>query len=207
MTEITTATRVDALPAGLGPNVVLTEPRDLPPNLEDVAAWARSAFFAAEKPRRPREPRGRHRATKGYQYLTNLKVARFVDKNFEARPTGWLPTAARLRLPKVSHYVPGAHELLLMEPIDPSHEWEKQAQHVATRFSAYENAIRKDAVADHVRMLAYLLPGGPMRDRDEARERIAPVASVIDTARRPDVERFVEEIVRVAQPVSFRVTP
>lgn len=193
--------RADALPPVFGPYATLSEAVAVPDAVDDPMGWV-DALLNPARPQEPRAatPRRTQRAAFGFRFFETWRVARYVRKTFRPHTDG----GARLGkhaagLPELSHWVGGAAELLLMEPVVPSRpQFEADLKCVAQRIGAYRYAIEGAESARGTRVLAYVTAGGHPDQRAAARETLAPFAhAVIDTDDASARDDFVATIRRV----------
>ncbi|MBZ4335488.1 MULTISPECIES: hypothetical protein [unclassified Corallococcus] len=100
----------------------LSEPRRIPDGVDNPVAWVES-FVLPQKGLREQDTKDaayrQRRESMGYRFFEQWHVSQFVRRKFHAEN---LPVQSpKQGLPQVkhpiAHYVPGASELLLMEPI------------------------------------------------------------------------------------------
>ncbi|RME28599.1 MAG: hypothetical protein D6798_02005 [Deltaproteobacteria bacterium] len=196
---------LDHLPATFGPHVTLGERRELPAGVDKPAEWVKRFVLpsVARADRATGEVRAPRRASYGYSFFKQQKVARWVKKTFN--PTsdlvGWLGEEAGA-LAQVTHWVPGKDEVLLMEPIVPRrNRLEHDLQEVATRFSAYRWALeraRRDDLAGS--LVAYVLSGGDAARRAHIIDKLEPVAhQVVDIHDDEEKKDFIAKVERTGR--------
>lgn len=191
----------EQLPAALGPQAVLDTAREVPAGV-NAQKWLerRLAATTQSEEKQPKSHRPPQRATFGYQFFSNWGVATWVQKTFEPGVDiqGFLPSAAPIG--KVSHYVEGQSEILLMEPLLPSRMHTDEDLHkVACLFGGYKAAI-KDAGEERATLIAYVLDGGNVETRQRIGSALRPYADqVIDTSQDVAREQFLGRIRGVGQ--------
>jgi len=191
----------ESLPPVFGPYAALGEAVLVPDSVTDPLAWVDALLNPARSTeRRVSRPRGAHRSSLGYRFFETWGVERYVRKTFRPGTDwgGWLGRHAA-GLPDLSHWVAGAVQALLMEPVVPTRtSFEADLKEVAQRIGAYRYAVEQDDHGRRGRLIAYITAGGHPDRRDEARETLAPFAhEVVDTDDASARDRFIETIGRV----------
>lgn len=183
------------LPAGIGPHVEVSAPMDVPEAF-DLDTLVMKLF--ADRDVEPDEGeslarhRGPRRSTLGYQFLKNFGAARHVRKRFRATKE---TLATAVHLDPISQYSTGAERTILLEPLAfEQRALEDDLRHVATRASAYANAIGLDGREDKFSMVVYLLAGGGRKERHLAMDSLEPFARVVDTTDKQMRDTFFDEL-------------
>lgn len=198
--DLAEATRFDRLPAGLGPQAHLDAVRRVPDGVVEAKKWVETMLAAhlgvasTEHHERIHRPR---RATFGYQFFQTYKVDRFVSKTFRpGRDAGGF-LAAAAALGPVSHFVEGAEDILLMEPIVPHKaDWEEDVRGVAKTFGAYKMILERERGTRKAHLAAYVLEGGSVSTRSSILHGLAGFADqIVDTSNGSIRARFLEQIV------------
>lgn len=198
--DLAETTRFDHPPDCLGPQALFDKVRLVPAGVVDAKNWVEATLAAhteAPHPEAPEQPHRPHRSTWGYRFFQTHKVDRFVRKTFRPGEDagGFLQGASMLG--PISHFVAGAAEVLLMEPIVPRRpNWEDDVRGVAKTFAAYKTALRQERGARRASLAAYVLAGGQERARKAIFRDLARWADlVVDTASDGPRARFLEHIV------------
>jgi len=189
--DLCDATSFSELPDDMGPHAILGDAHAVPVGVDDPLAWVRALFtpqqIAKHTSRRPTH----RRSTYGYAFFRSQNVDRFVQHRYQPGRIrdGLLPHAKQFG--SVSHYVVGESELLLMEPVLPTHNsFSKDLSDIAKLFAAYGSA--RDPQADQgPRLIAYVLDHGSRARRHE----LAPVVDqVVDTSDENARRFFIDKI-------------
>jgi hypothetical protein len=196
--ELASVSAFDSLPVSLGPQAVLDLPREVPAGV-DPRMWVEKALLeplAVESSGVRQTPP--HRATFGFRFLENYGLKPWVQKSFKpGRSVPGLWPNARV-LGTVSHYVVGAHEVMLMEPLLPSRPGvNDELKHVAQLFGAYRTAIAKEPRGLDAKFVAYVLAGGSDALRSSLSATLRDFADdVVDTT---NVDKRVAFVTRVRE--------
>ncbi len=181
----------DSLPKSMGPQAILGNPQQVPVAVTNETAWINSLLSSLRVDTVTEEDEAKHyrgpnRATYGYRFFENFRIAKYVRKTFYPEQQGGGVLSAARTIGPISHYVLGESKLLLMEPIVPSrHSWQADTQEVAKTLGAYKMVIREQRLTEKVKLLAYMLVGGTTSSREQI-ER--------------DLYQFVDDVVDIANP-------
>ena len=186
----------------LGPHFVADSPREIEIDVDDAVAWVVGSVLPTANTEPVVRSRGPHRDTIGYEFFERRRVAEYVRKDYQpARALAVRDSASHL--PAVSHYVQGAHRLLLMEPVITRRQsWEKDIATVVRTFYAYQTAVLPmlEARSIEAELLVYLVGGGPADVRARAKQAMQPAAKrVIDVHDDRVAKRFAAEIVEIGK--------
>jgi len=161
--DLTMVTGFDRLPPSIGPHALLDQAYDVPDGVRDVATWLTNLLEGLAPAARAEAPEHHHspqRSSLGYRFLENNRVAQYVRKTFSPdEDFGGVLSSAKT-LGSISHYVPGNHDLLLMEPLIVSRpQLREDIRDVAKMFGAYKTAIRTAKLTRNFRpsLVAYVI--------------------------------------------------
>jgi hypothetical protein len=180
----------------------LTEPRQVPEEVENPFTWVES-FVLPQKAASPHEPQEKaHRPKReqlGFRFFQQYQVDPFVRRKL--RPEHLFAQKEQERLPQVSrdisHYVTGASELLLMEPIIGTRpQLTDDLKRISESFLAYRALFEMAPTAYKPHFLVYVLAGGYEGAMAEAHNILKKAAhqviNVDDPAQRtPFLQRIV----------------
>lgn len=190
----------DRPPECLGPQAVFGEERRVPGGVENARTWVErllaSHVHRQLPPDAPEHPHRPQRSTLGYRFFQNYKVEKFVRKTFKPGVDAGRFLRGAAALGAISHFVEGASEVLLMEPIAPRRpQWEDDVQRVAQMFGAYKTARLHERGPRKAALTAYVLEGGSADARTSIIRDLTPfVDDVVDTASAGMRGRFIEHI-------------
>ena len=199
--ELRRAEHFDRLPPTLGPQVALTPDRAIPATVDNPAAWV-ERFVLPQKPESREDavvktPHAPRRAVMGSQFFKTWKVARFVNRNFSAKDLGLSENLAH----KITHYVAGRDELLLMEPMVARGDFGQELRDVSESILAWQRLF--DVHGTHDRMpkfVAYVFSEGQVPPVLKARETFAKTnVEVVDVDAIGERNHLLSEIRRVGQ--------
>lgn len=183
----------DAL-GGFGPYCALSEVFDLPE--EAPTDFVDKLVGSWRQPSATGSARGISRKQQGVQWFKHWQVDALVQHDFRpgAGFGGFLKHAPALE--RVSHFVPGAHSLLLMEPIVLRPQVRDDIGRLASRFGSYRTAIEGHEGPD-THLIAYTL--GVTPDIRAAAERALAycrtrVVDTDDVAQRSDFLRLMRGV-------------
>lgn len=182
----------------LGPHVVSGPEMVIPAGFEGAAAdWVR-AFLSVKHttgaPLQLRAPAVR-RDSAGARFFQTYKVKKYVKSKYRG------PDARRRSVDPITHWVSGAKDLLLMEPILGAHRhYEEELREVAQRFFAWRTVLAKKSQTQSPIFVAYVFPGHRDDAVAAARELLAQGdAQVVDVDNPEHRDEFLARIVEVAR--------
>lgn len=199
------AVTLDGLPVGAGHHFKLGDLMQLPArSLPDAVRWVQSHILPvpeaiSEHPRKPASASAR-RAVEGLQFFDRLKVGRWLRSRFEPRRAldPWWRERGPLLHP-ITHWVQGARELVLLEPISfamTPREVVTEVKLVSTRLAAYTGQIEHHPQPAMIDLAVYLLPGGQPEVRSQTADllTLGNVRKIYDTQAEADRSRLMKRI-------------
>jgi|SRR5690554_820433 len=191
----------DRLPMSIGPHFVLSDASLLPELNSDPIDWLTSTILPRHLQKQPMvKLRGRNRARLGLDYLKQFNVAHYL-KPFRPRNDLHELNGASATLPPISQGVRGRNQLLLMEPIVPLRkQLDADITTIGTNFSAYRWTLQQYPIDTEVGLVAYILPGGEAKVRQEIIERLNKSADrIYDAALMSERQEFVGRVSKVGR--------
>lgn len=197
----------DRLPQSAGPFAVMTERLPIPDEITDPDKWVRRHILPTTLPdvSHTREP---NRSTFGYELFRRKHVDRYVKKRFNPR-AHWsalfgeerFAISTEMSTDPISHWVEGAEDVLLMEPLVPNRSSFSLALHsIARNFSAYRYHLDKSATAKRISLVAYILRSSSRERREQAILSLQDTAHrVIDLSNPAEEKRFISDIRTVGE--------
>lgn len=165
----------------------LTEPRRVPENVENPVAWVESFVLpqrgAGDQDNKETANRQRREAL-GFRFFSQWHVDQFVRRKFSAEAISARLVTGGKGLPQVkhpiSHYVAGASELLLMEPIIGTRaKLTDDLKGLSESFLAYRSLFEMASMARQPTFIVYVLTGGYEGAVTEAHEVLKGAAHQI----------------------------
>ncbi len=197
------------LPSGdVSALALIGEVESVPRSVDDPVHWVRKAVLPQSEslqgtePVTPRRPR---RDTLGERFLEQWHVAKFVESRFDAqKELGETAPVAH----KITHWVPGSHQVLLMEPIVGNRpSLEQDLKLISESFLAHQRLFQKVGSKRSPTCIAYVIPngyGGAVGDVSARLQQSADlVVNVDDPPQRRD---FVNRIMTVAKSLPHQTT-
>ncbi len=207
--DLTMVTGFDRLPPSIGPHALLDQAYEVPDGVRDVTAWLTNLLEGLSPAARAAAPEHHHappRSSLGYRFLEAYKVAQYVRKTFSPGHDldGLLVNATTLG--SISHYVPGKHDVLLMEPLIASRpQLKEDVRDVAKMFGAYKHAIRNAQLPRAVRpsLVAYVVGALTPNLHAAIDDGLAGFADHVYTVERKQPRReFLERVREVGETVT-----
>jgi len=198
--ELMEAEHFDRLPSSLGPQVVLSAQHPIPATVENPTAWVERCILPQSMNPKDAEPKVPHvprRAAMGFQFFKTWKVARYVERNFKATDLGLSENLAH----KITHYVAGRSELLLMEPMVARGDFGQELRDVSEGILAWQRLFELHGRGRPTpRFVTYIFSEGHKPAVAQARETFAKTnVEVVDIETVGERGHLLGEIKRVGE--------
>jgi len=188
------------MPSGeVSPLARLGEELHIPAGVTNPRAWLEK-YLLPQKPSSDQDakevsPRGPNRDTIGQRFFEQWQVAQFVQRRYAP---GFLPRTHPKAAAKVSQFVDGRQELLLMEPVVGTRvHLEDDLQAISQEFLAFRELFRTANMNKQPVFIAYVMTRGHMAAVGAAHQVLSKAADLVinvddPTQREPFLKRIVE---------------
>lgn len=192
----------DRLPQSAGPFAVMTERLPVPAEISDPEKWVRCHILPTALPdvSRTREP---NRSTFGYEFFRRKQVHRYVKKRFNPREH-WsslfgeekFAISTEMSTDPIAHWVEGAADVLLMEPLLPNRSsFSRELHGVARNFSAYRYHLDRSRTTKSISLVVYILRSSSRERREQAMLSLQDTAHrVVDLSSPEEEKGFLHDI-------------
>lgn len=172
----------------------------LPSDVTNPRAWVEKHLLpqrpSSEQDAKEVVPRGPHRDTLGQRFFEQWQVAQYVQRRYAP---SFLPSTHPKAAEKVSQFVDGRQELLLMEPVVGTRaHLEDDLQAISQEFLAFRELFRTANMNKRPVFIAYVMTRGHMAAVGAAHQVLSKAADwVINVDDPGERERFLKRIVDV----------